>query len=239
MACTEPNRRKNKTAGSAMLAGLCAVWSRLSAMSAASAVEAAATMEATTTVEPSSTAESAISSVHTTSVAASITVGIRATPIAISRMSVEAAAIISAIPEPGRMAPVIPRTRTDKHAAYEIIRTVISVRADRRTSRVGRAYSHPNRPDAHSDAYLRLRIRQRHHQNRKQRQIFHVTHTQTPGSRPSFLLVAEAFSEDGCLAVHLTIASTYWNAEGPEKLLKSEWLISAMSVKISHLQETG
>jgi hypothetical protein len=50
------------------------------------------------------------------------------------------------------------------------------------------------------------------------------------------LLVAEAFSEAGWLAVHLTIASMYWNATGIGKLLKTEWLISAMSPKINHLQ---
>jgi hypothetical protein len=53
------------------------------------------------------------------------------------------------------------------------------------------------------------------------------------------LLVAEAFSEAGCLAVHLTIASMYWNSAGVEKLLKTEWLISAMSAKINHFQGIG
>jgi hypothetical protein len=50
------------------------------------------------------------------------------------------------------------------------------------------------------------------------------------------LLVAEAFSEAGGLAIDLTIASMYWNSAGAEKLLKTEWLISAMSLEINHLR---
>ncbi len=219
--------------------------------SATAAMESAPTMEAIPAAEPTAAVER-VRTMYTTAVAASITVGIRATTVAVSRTSIKAAAVISAIPEPARMTPVIPRARADKRAAYKPVRTVIAVGrasiriivvvpivADRRTSRVSGTDPNSHRPNPDSYANLRLRIRQRHHQDRQQRQIFRVTHIRTPGSGPSFLLVPEAFSEAGSLAVHLTIASTYWNAAGVEKLLKTGWLISAMSAKINHLQRIG
>jgi hypothetical protein len=227
-----------------------------SAMEAASAVKSASTMKATSAAESTATVVPAAYEAMTTTISASGIIATASVAASVSFMAVAPTAAritpaptimtpttaISAIPEPARMSPVIPRARANKHAVYKPVRTVItvrrasiwivvivSIRANRRTRRVPRTNSDP-------EANLRLRIRERHHQDRQQRQIFHITHIRTPGPRPSCLLVAEAFSEAGWLAVHLTIASTYWNAAEVEKLLKTGWLISAMSVKISHLE---
>jgi hypothetical protein len=235
-----------------------------SAMEAAATVEAAATMEArSSTVESAATAIPAAYEAVATSVTASGIITAASVAPSISFMAVPPAparitpaptimtpttAVISAAPA---MAPVsvIPRACTDKYAVYKPVRTVVAVRragirivvivsigAHRRTCRIRGTDPNTHRPNPDSNTNLRLRIRERHHQDRQQRQIFHITHTQTPGPRPSYLLDAEAFSEAGCLAVHLTIASMYWNSAGAEKLLKTGWLISAMSVKISHLE---
>ena len=154
------------------------------------AVESASTMEATSAaVVPATTmvpaAYEAVAGVTTSGIvaAASITMSISfmsvapapagvpmAPTIAIPTsgaptIMIPAAAIISAIPEPARMSPVIPRASADKHAVHEIVGTVIPVRragiriivivpirADWRTSRVGRTDPDPK-------TYLRLRIR--------------------------------------------------------------------------------
>jgi len=132
-------------------------------MASASAMEArSSTVVTTTTVVPAAyetmaasgiiTAVGVASSVSFMSVAPTAA-GITAAPT----VTTPAAAIISAIPEPRRMTPVIPRARTNKHAAYEPIRPVIAVRrtgiriivivpirANRRTSRVGGTDPDPN-----------------------------------------------------------------------------------------------
>jgi len=101
----------------------------------ASAMESAATVEApsASTMEAISAAESAsaverVPSMYTAGVAASITVGIHATSVAEARTPIKAAAIISAIPELGRMTPVIPRTRPDKESIHEPVWPVVAIR---------------------------------------------------------------------------------------------------------------
>ena len=132
-------------------------------------MEAATTVESTSAMIPTGAMEASamkpVASMHSTDVAASIAMGIDTTSVAESRTSIEATAIISPIPEPSRMTPVIPRSRANKHAAYEPIRPVIavrrtgiriivivSIRANRRTGRVAGTDSDPN-------ANLRLRVR--------------------------------------------------------------------------------
>ena len=135
-------------------------------VASASAVEAASTMEArSATVESTSAVVSAACEampVSTSGISAAPTIPMSVAPATARVTTTPSAAIISAIPELRRMTPVIPRTRTNKHAAYEPIRPVIAVRrtgiriivivpirANRRTGRIGGTDSDPN-------AYLRL-----------------------------------------------------------------------------------
>src|SRR5579864_5485511 len=103
-----------------------------------------------------------------------------------------AAAIVAAIPEPGRVSPVVPRTDADKHSVHKVIGTIESIRrtsigivivvsplTDWRPSHIGR----PN-TDSNTHAHLGLRIGQRHHQHCQQRKIFQVTHINPLGSNP-------------------------------------------------------
>src|SRR4029077_6096196 len=109
--------------------------------------------------------------------------------------TVPAIVVPSAIPEPHRMSPVIPGTYPDEDSIHEIVWAVIAVRrtgiriivvvpvgTSRRPSHVTWAD-----PDSNSNPNLRLRVRKRHHQNRQQRDVFHITHTITSGFRSPLL----------------------------------------------------
>ncbi len=100
-------------------------------------------------------------------VAASVTPSI-AIPPAVSIAPSPAAAIISTIPEPRRVSPVIPGTSADKHAVDKIIRPVVAVRRASIWIKVvisvgahGWSGSNVARTNANtnSDGNLRLRIR--------------------------------------------------------------------------------
>jgi len=104
-----------------------------------------------------------------------------------------ATTVVAAIPEPGGVPPVVPRTDADKHAIHKIIGTIVSIRrtsvgivivvspfTDWRPSYIGWPYA-----DSDPDAHLGLRIGQWHHQNCQQRNIFQVTHINPHGSSPA------------------------------------------------------
>src|SRR5271166_1826421 len=188
-----------------------------SALTASATVESASAMEATSTVEPASAVEFSSTTDGLSAVKAAAGVAACISPVVASGIttSYEArptapasapswATIPAATPECRGMTPVIPGTRANKHAAYEIVRPVVpvgrasiriiiivSIRTDRRTS------GHVARPNSDSNSHpdLRLRIRQWHHQHRQQRQIFHVTHTHLPPwtSHPLFGWIQEPF----------------------------------------------
>lgn len=152
----------------------------MSTTMASTTVESASTVEASTTMRPAAY-EAVATRITTSGIVAAASIAVRISFMSVApasagvseaRTSVEAAAIISAIPEPRRVTPVIPRARADKYAVYEVVRTVeavrrtgiriiviVSVRADRRTCRVGRAHRNSNRANTHPNSDLRLRIR--------------------------------------------------------------------------------
>jgi len=158
---------------------------------------------------------SAMESAIRVSVAASIGVTPMGVPTArsVPTVMIPTANVRPAIPEPGRMAPVIPRSRTNEHSTYEILRSVIPVRC----ASIGiigvisvgtnRRPSNVTRPDSDSDPYsnLRLRTDKRHGQNSQQREIFDIPHThlrppggpefifsQVPGSSSNVLFIGTA-----------------------------------------------
>lgn len=147
---------------------------------AASTVEAPAVKATSAVISASAVVPAAYEAMATSSVTASGIIAATGVAVRVSFMSVApaptgvpmaptivtpTATIITAIPEPARMSPVVPRARADKHAVYEIVWTVVAVRragiriivivpvgADWRTSRIGGTDSDP-------ETYLRLRIR--------------------------------------------------------------------------------
>ena len=170
---------------------------RSTTMKSTAAVEPAATMKSVSSMEAITTVKAAAIPAMSTDKSMS---AYKAAPM---EATIPAAPAIPtpAIPTPAFTTPtpaimteaVVPRARTDKHASYEPIRSVVAVRrasvriviviaisADRSGAVI--AGTNP-----HADCDLRLRIgrRQRQH-HRKQRQIFEITHFATPLIRPSF-----------------------------------------------------
>ena len=82
----------------------------------------------------------------------------------ITRPAIPAASCISAIPEPCRVAPVIPRARADKYAVYEVVRAVeaigsagvgivivVAIGTNRRPGYVGMTNNHTDWAHPHSN----------------------------------------------------------------------------------------
>src|SRR5579864_247459 len=196
---------KNKTAGSDVVPAV--PFSANSQLPvSATAVESTSTMEATSTSTVKATSASTVETVAMeTRLAVETAAGVPMpanVPASIASVittdvtvpiTPTAAAIVAAIPEPGRVSPVIPGTGADKHSAHKVIGTIESIR---RTS-IGIVIvvsplthwrpSHIGRPNADSNphAHLGLRIGQRQHQHCQQRKIFQVTHINLLGSSPA------------------------------------------------------
>src|SRR5579864_7478551 len=188
---------KNKTAGSDVLPAVPFLANSQLPVSA-TAVESTSPMEATSASTVETVAMETRLAVETASgvpmpanVPASIA-SVITTDVTVP-VTPTAAAIVAAIPEPGRVSPVVPRTDADKHSVHKVIGTIESIRrtsigivivvsplTDWRPSHIGR----PN-TDSNTHAHLGLRIGQRQHQHCQQREIFQVTHINPLGSSPA------------------------------------------------------
>lgn len=179
------------------------------AVETASTVETAAAVDFTSATETAASVE-AISATHLTAgVAASVATVVNPaleSRVRIVAMSPTGAAIIAAIPEPRRVAPVVPRADADEHSIHEIVGTIIAVR---RTGiwiiivvSVGTSWrpSHITRTDSYSNpnSNLRLRISKWHHQDRQQRDIFQITHTHLRLPEPLSLLLRSQEAFQSC-----------------------------------------
>jgi hypothetical protein len=90
--------------------------------------------------------------------------------------------------------------------------------------------------EAHAYSYpdLSLRIGQRKHQNSDQREIFEITHIQSPLSpiRDLFMKPTNLTTSQNSISK----PPTHLNSEAGKKLQFREWLISAILAEFSHLR---